>query len=45
MPHERSNEERERKINARIGRVGVSAQAGKGSALRCERLQGEERSD
>ena len=45
MPHERSNEERERKINARIGRVGMSAQAGKGSALRCERLQGEERSD
>ena len=45
MPHERSNEERERKINARIGRVGVIAEAGKGSALRCERLQGEERSD
>ena len=45
MPHERSNEERERKINARIGRVGMSAQAGKGSALRCERLQGEERPD
>ena len=45
MPHERSNEERERKINACIGRVGMSADAGKGSALRCERLQGEERPD
>ena len=45
MPHERSNEERERKINARIGRVGMSAPSRQrlGTAVRA--AAGEERPD